>query len=275
MSKLKEIAKKICEIEKLNYVDYIASGSFKEAYLVTKNGEEYALKIFNMKNSSERTSREIEISLKFDCYNIGKIYAVKKVNISAVEYLFILEEFLGGGSLGEKIKKRLLSKTELINLGRDMQNALNETYNREIVHRDIKPDNIMYRKNKSETVLVDFGLVRDLNAQSLTQTFMQMGPGTPFFSSPEQLNNKKEMIDWRSDQFALGVTMCYAYFGIHPFEYGGSTAIENVVLFKRCNDNICEKLEDSGLKTIVKMIEPYPIKRFRTPNDLINEWEKL
>jgi hypothetical protein len=55
--------------------------------------------------------------------------------------------------------------------------------------------------------LVDFGLVRDLSETSLTASWLPRGPGTPLFASPEQLNNEKALIDWRSDQFSIGVIL--------------------------------------------------------------------
>jgi len=88
----------------------------------------------------------------------------------------------------------------------------------DLVHRDIKPANIMFKEGLETPVLVDFGIVRDLAATSLTQTWSPIGPGTPFFASPEQLNNEKHLIDWRSDQFSLGVTLYFARTARHPYQ---------------------------------------------------------
>ena len=157
-----------------------------------------------------------------------------------------------------------------------MISALSFLNQERIVHRDIKPDNIMYRYERSEAVLVDFGLVRDLNASSLTQAFLPHGPGTPYFSAPEQLNNEKAMIDWRTDQFALGITLCMAFLGVHPFEADMPiAAIEKVARKERCNATVAHGLIESGLSPIVKMIEPYPIRRYRTPEQLKTDWQKL
>jgi serine/threonine protein kinase len=163
----------------------------------------------------------------------------------------------------------------VISLGSNIIDALESTYRERIVHRDIKPENIMYR-NDFEAVLVDFGLVRDLNATSLTQTFHMRGPGTPIYSAPEQLTNNKAMIDWRTDQFALGITLCLAAFGIHPFEMGTPIkTIERMASFERCSVHVKARIAASGLTPLIKMIEPYPIGRYRTPAYLKNDWNNL
>lgn len=140
----------------------------------------------------------------------------------------------------------------------------------------IKPDNIMFRGTGVDAVLVDFGLVRDLDASSLTKAFYMRGPGTPLYSAPEQLNNEKSLIDWRTDQFALGVTLCEATLNIHPFDAGTpNQTIEKLASRSKCNKDIVDKIADLKLHPLIKMIEPYPINRYRTPEQLKGDWLKL
>jgi len=130
----------------------------------------------------------------------------------------------------------------------------------------------MFRDSGDTPVIVDFGLVRDLNATSVTASWAMRGPGTPYFASPEQLNNEKQMIDWRSDQFGLGVTLVIALTGRHP--YGllndpADTIVTNVADRKALAPDVVAECRTQGWNVLVKMVQPWPVSRFRTPADLI------
>ena len=106
------------------------------------------------------------------------------------------------------------------------------------------------------------------------QTWAQRGPGTPLFSPPEQLNNEKAYIDWRSDQFSLGVTLSIAGLGLHPY---GNVAtpievIEAVAQRKAPTAIFPAAAGRAGLPVLRKMVAPWPIERFRTPGELISAW---
>lgn len=275
---LKHIAEGICHANKLKFIRFIDAGAFKETYQVENQKNNcYALKIFKSNNSSERTDREIDAMRRATCPNIAQLLEVDSFTCCDGGFLYFLEEYLAGGTLRELMEKNgNIEKKEIIAIGRDLINALEVTCKERIVHRDIKPDNIMFRSNRTEAVLVDFGLVRDLNAKSLTQASHIRGPGTALYSAPEQLNNQKPLIDWRTDQFALGVTLCEAALGVHPFEAGScANTIEKVASRANCNDTVRKKLINLGLEPLIKMLEPYPIKRYRTPAQLRSNWNSM
>src|SRR5690606_10231964 len=88
--------------------------------------------------------------------------------------------------------------------------AAAETAN--VVHRDVKPGNIISCTDGSFW-LIDFGIARHLNLHSLTDSNQLWGKGTPGYAPPEQMRNAKPSIDGRSDLFALGVTIYEAASG--------------------------------------------------------------
>ncbi len=273
---LDRVARDLCKALGYEYVKYMSSGRYKETYCIHNSKQVYALKICKPDGSSARTEREIAAMKSFDDPNIVRLKSIGTFLYDGMSYLYLLEEFLDGGSLGEAIEKRDLSKAELVKISIDIAHALVATYHSDIVHRDIKPDNIMFSGPDNKAVLVDFGLVRMLNEESLTQSFLVRGPGTPAFGSPEQLNNEKDLIDWRSDQFSLGVTLYYSYYKTFPFSETNPTEhVDAILQHSRLPIKTKAKLEKDGLEPIITMLSRYPVERYRTPEILLRELGKV
>ncbi len=127
--------------------------------------------------------------------NIGRLSAIAEFYHEGAQYLLSGEEFLPGGTLTSRLRRDLLSGPETRDIGGQLVSAIAHIASHDLVHRDIKPDNILFRADGVTPVIVDFGLVRDLVRTSLTQTWLMRGPGTPFFAPSEQLRNEKALID--------------------------------------------------------------------------------
>ncbi len=274
--RLEHVARAICDMHDLSYLGYVGRGAFKETYHVSDLAKRsIALKIFASISSSQRTQREIDAMLKCDHPNIGRLWGVSKIEVEGKHYLFLIEEYLPGGTLAQRLDQGVLSKGSILAVANQLVAAISHIASQKLVHRDIKPDNIMFRADHSTPVIVDFGLVRDLNNASLTQTWLVQGPGTPFYASPEQLNNDKDLIDWRSDQFSLGVVLGMALLGAHPFSCPDGSiedVVERVASRSSIAGDIKARINDEGLGPIVKMVEPWPINRYRTPDELFKAW---
>jgi len=277
---LTRIAQSICDIKKLKLINYVNKGAFKQVFRVeTIQGEPYALKIIRNNISSQRTDREVNAIQRCNHYNIARLFAVDTHSLDGNKYIFTLEEFLGGGTLTSRLQQKgYLSEEQIFNLGKQLIDAISHIATLGLVHRDIKPDNIMFRDEGNIPVIVDFGLVRDLSAVSLTQTWINCGPGTPYFAAPEQLNNQKHLIDWRTDQFSLGVTLCYAHFGVHPYQFPDESqfsnkTVERVATYGCRSNEVLNNFEKSNLKCLKKMTNIWPVERFRMPISLKQKWE--
>ena len=278
--KLENVASEVAESLQLNEVKFVKAGAFKETYRTTNIDNDYvALKILDpLKCNIARTEREIEAMSKCNCDQIGGLIDFGEFYSKNQSYIYYLEEFFDGGSLADKIQNGGLSTNETINLGISMAQAIKYLKSQELVHRDVKPENIMYKQSSDCPVLVDFGLVRDLSQSSLTQTWIPQGPGTPVYSAPEQLNNEKQLIDWRTDQFSLGIVLSICLTGQHPFLDNGMTvgdAINAVANRNRCATCFCTKAKELKCETVLKMLEPWPVKRFNCPDSLIKALEKI
>lgn len=133
-----------------------------------------------------------------------------------------------------------------------------------------------FAKKEASPFIVDFGIVRDLRKTSLTNTYLAMGPGTPFFAPPEQLNNEKSLIDWRADQFALGVVLSMAHFGVHPYAESGDDPVRFIGRVASRAGPSAKFFADATLArlpVLQNMVASWPVTRVRTPEILLEIWK--
>jgi serine/threonine protein kinase len=279
-SSLLSVAQEFGNSRTLTGITFEASGNFKETFKATTGkGQEIALKLLDpAKCNPSRSDREINAMKKCNSPFIGKLYDYGTFNSNnGITYYFSLEEFLDGGTLTNKMANQKLPPDVVRQYAVPLVKALDHLKALDLVHRDIKPDNIMFRKNSSIPILVDFGLVRDLSESSLTHTWIPQGPGTPFYAAPEQLNNEKHLIKWRTDQFCLGIVLGICLTGQHPFAEPNMTApqvIEAVAQRKTCAARFKNEVNALGLGGMVKMLEPWPIRRYATPGELLSIFQR-
>ncbi|QSR45220.1 protein kinase [Aeromonas dhakensis] len=143
-----------------------------------------------------------------------------------------------------------------------------------LVHRDLKPDNILVRDDSS-LVIIDLGLLRQEGSVGVTYSFCDFGPCTPAYASPEQAKNAKRDISFKSDLFSIGI-ICYQMLtGQHPFLVSNGTNYNDEILERICNhtpDALHTKGVDRNLSNIIeKMMNKEPYLRYRVPSKIINE----
>jgi serine/threonine protein kinase len=276
-----EVAKSWCSQKNYQYIEPVGSGSFKQVFHVKDiTGQSHALKIIKEPTASLRTLREVEAIQKCNHKYIAKLFDVGKHTYMGAEYDYFLEDFLSGGTLSSCVNHNGILQDELFKLvGSCLIECLAYLKTIKLVHRDIKPENVMFRSLREVPVLVDFGLVRDLEAASLTQTWVGRGPGTPYYASPEQFNNEKDLIDWRTDQFSLGVMLTKLRYGIHPYEEEGEETdpplfLERVSRRGSQSEKFKQIVQLNSAECLSRMTNPWPVQRFRTPEELLHSWNK-
>jgi len=270
---LDQVAQKFCEERDMRFVKRVGEGTFKQTFeVVGTDGITVALKLYKAATLGPREQREIDAMLRCNHQNIARLLSVHRYDYQNTPFVALTEEFLPGGTLTSKGK---VTKAECLRISGQLIDALAHTSGLSLVHRDIKPDNIMFRQDGRSPVLTDFGVARDLLESSLTPTWAPHGPGTPFFAPPEQLNNQKQLIDWRSDQFSLGIAMAYVTLGSHPYlPVGGSDTdvVEAVAARKGPSKEFIETSAAIGLPALQKMVAPWPVHRYRKPELLAEAW---
>ena len=272
-----EAPQQICQALGATLHECLGAGAAKQTYRINMPGKgPFALKILDGAFPQERLEREIEAMRSCDHDGVAQLYEVNKIGVSGLSVTYILEEYLDGGSLADRLKGgACLAPNETRRILLSLSEAVAHLQARSLVHRDIKPDNIMFRRNSETPVLVDFGIVRNLSKDSLTLTHAAMGPGTPFYAAPEQLRNDKYQIDWRTDQFSLGVVGSMCVLGSHPYQRSGDTpahTVERVSLRQKPRPGFTDEVQAHGLEGLARTVEPWSVRRFRLPAELIAIW---
>lgn len=228
-----------------------------------------------------RAEREISIMNTINSPYVIKVGSVplQSTTINGQSIIYYSEEWIEGNNILELLQMtHTLPPIEVAKLCQDITQGIAELWDANKIHRDIKPQNIMKRKDNGKYVLLDLGLAFDLDDKSLTQ--FGSVPGTVMYFSPEQLDiYHKRDIDFRSDLFSLGIVLYQSLTGQHPFyQYG----MDYQTLF----DNIKRKqitppialdptIPVSINKIICRLLSKQPSGRYRKCSILINELETV
>jgi serine/threonine protein kinase len=197
----------------------------------TRLGRTVAIKVLppSVLADVEATAR-----LKREARTAAQLYHPSIATIHSIEqdgdHIFIVEEFVEGESLARVIKRGGLSESEICRIARAVADALAEAHEKGIVHRDIKPDNIIVAGNRVK--VLDFGIAKQVgvagtpSSDTPTAFVTQQGMilGTIHYMSPEQALGKT--IDGRTDVFSLGVVLYEMATGRRPF--AGETITETM-----------------------------------------------
>lgn len=265
-----DVAAEICSKTNASLERQLGAGAFKQAFLIKRDDQYLALKIAPLTPSLQaRFEREIQALAGCDHPAIARLHSFETYELSGDRFWVIFEEFLSAGTLTEQAAAEKFDVDRIRSIAVTLADALVHLHPRRFVHRDIKPANIMFR-NKAEPVLTDFGIVRMLDATSLTHDFLPHGPGTPLYASPEQLLNEKAQIDWRSDQFGLSLVIGECVLGRHPFLPASGDVREAVSAMarrERISSEAANELAARGFSAIAKGLSPWPVQRFRFPEE--------
>ncbi len=214
----------------------------------------------------ERFQREARTAAKLEHPNIIPIYRVGRSG----QVIYFVMKYLRGQSLSELMAKRVrLEPPEIRRFLIEAGRALNYASQRGIVHRDIKPDNIMFDEHGT-CVVTDFGIAKAASGGRLTGTGMSIG--TPHYMSPEQA--RAQGTDGRSDMYSLGVVAYQCLVGSVPFDGEDSFSIG----YKHIMDSLPEpqlvSADERRLWVVIRrLLAKDPQERFQTGAELIEALE--
>lgn len=195
---------------------------------------------------------------------LGHRHIIRAVQVGkSGEYYFFAMEFVHGRTASELIKEHgKLNEILAIKIVRCVAAALGHAWQHRIVHRDIKPDNVMVTP-EGDVKLTDLGLARTAKQDS-TLTITGVVMGSPAYISPEQATGEKNL-DIRSDLYSLGATLYHMLTGVVP--YDGETPLH--VMLKHMNDplpdvrKVVPSVSEATRLLIMKMMAKKPAGRFQ------------
>jgi len=257
-------------------IDDLGKGGMGHVYRVldTKIDEEVALKFINAEIAADakiiaRFRNELKITRKITHRHVCRMYDLSDDGKS----LFITMAYIPGEDLGNMLRRLgRLPLEKAFPIAQQVCEGLAEVHRLGVVHRDLKPKNIMIDREGNAKIM-DFGLARTPHGIKLTEVGQVVG--TPAFMSPEQVNG--ETVDQRSDIFALGIIMFAMLTEKLPFE--ADTTLTLALLHKThrppnpstLNPRVSRELG----QVILKCLEVEREKRYQTAQDLLAHLKKI
>lgn len=195
------------------------------------------------------------------------VVPIHNVESHSDEPPFLVMQYVAGGSLQQRIDRDgPLTPTEILRVGMQIANGLAAAHSHGLIHRDVKPSNILLDEDVERTLLTDFGLARAEDDACLTRSGFH--PGTPHYMSPEQVRG--ETIDMRSDLFGLGCVLYAMSTGHPPFRADSSYAVMRRITddsprpVREINPELPEWLES----IVMKLLSKDPTSRFESAEDV-------
>src|SRR5438067_6027101 len=258
-------------------IDERGRGSFATVYVArdTENNHIYAVKVMHLELSNDgellaRFQREAHIHLNLSDPHIVRIVDYGNDN----QMPFIVMEYIDGQNLKyHMITHGPMEPLRALNYTRQIVEGLDTAYKQGVVHRDIKPQNILIT-GKDVVKIVDFGLARGRETVTLTQSNVFMG--TAYYISPEQAESGRSA-DTRSDLYSVAAVLFEMLTGHPPFE--GETAVDIVI--KHMNEkvpSICcirTDLPPELDQFMQKAMSKSPDDRYLTPKEFIAAIEQI
>lgn len=254
---------------------FLGAGGMGSVYLAFDPhlGRHVALKFLN-RNDPELTSRflrEARAQARLDHPNVCQVYEAGEVEGRP----YIAMQYVEGRSLSEL--KGTLTDEQVVRILADVARAVHAAHLRGLIHRDLKPGNILVAKGERgehHPFVVDFGLAQDQGADTgLTRTGLING--TPAYVSPEQAQG--EPLDARSDLYSLGVLL-YELLGGQPPLLGANPAMTLVAIVQEDPKPLSKLAPETprDLETIaMKCLEKSPARRYDTARSLAEDLERF
>jgi len=257
----------------------IGEGGTARVYLASREGDDEPLvvkilrrEIVSDKRALARFMEEYALVERIQSRHVAHIVG----HGNSEDHAYLVMEFFEGGDLNKRLAGKAIEPAEALRLFRELMYALGEIHEKGILHRDLKPQNLMFREDGSLAV-VDFGIAKHIDS-SVERTHAGEVLGTPRYMSPEQVQGRA--LDLRTDIYSAGVLLFQMLTGRHLFE--GETAMEvalqhintpppplpdSLAAYQRLMDKLLEKDRDARFRNADEVIG-FLARKFEAAADL-------
>jgi FixJ family two-component response regulator len=249
----------------INVLRLIGEGGMSRVYLASREGDDEPLvvkilrsEVTGDKKALERFIEEYNLVERIRSRHVARIYGHGVSN----EHAYLVMEFFDGGDLNKRLAGKPLPPEEALQIFRELMFALGDIHEQGVLHRDLKPQNLMFRSDGSLAIL-DFGIAKHVDA--IDRTGHGEILGTPRYMSPEQVRGVA--LDLRTDIYSAGVLLYQMLTGGHLFD--GETAVEvalhhlntqppdlpeHLAQYQRLMDKLVEKDRDARFRNADEVI---------------------
>jgi serine/threonine protein kinase/Tfp pilus assembly protein PilF len=262
--------------DRYEVIEELGKGGMGKVFRVEdkKIKEEVALKLIKPeiaadKKTIERFSNELKFARKIAHRNVCKMYDLGEEEGT----YYITMEYVPGEDLKSFIRRsRQLNVGTAISLAKQVGEGLSEAHRLGVVHRDLKPQNVMIDKEGNARIM-DFGVARSMEGKGITGAGVMIG--TPEYMSPEQVEGKET--DQRSDIYSLGIILYEMLTGRVPFE--GDTAFAIGVMQKsetpKNPKEFNSQIPDDLSRMILRCLEKNKEKRYQSSGEVRSELSSI
>ena len=259
-------------------ISRLGKGGMGEVYLAedAKLGRKVALKFLSQEFVGDNWAKrqlvkEAQAVAMLDHPNICPVYGIEEIG----DHIFIVMQYVQGETLAELIDKQQLSSEQVVLLARQIVSALAEAHAHGVIHRDIKPKNIMVTR-ASQIKVLDFGLAKSMRPKRELETtedsishlsHRSLVPGTITYMSPEQL--KGDRLDYTSDIFSTGIVLYEMINARNPFARDSSAETIATILAEPLNIPWQPGHLDSFKDLVLTCLQKSKDKRYQSAVELL------
>jgi eukaryotic-like serine/threonine-protein kinase len=243
----------------------IGEGGTARVYLASREDDDEPLVVKILRQeivlnpkALERFMEEYALVERIQSRHVARIFGHGNYD----HHAYLVMEFFEGGDLNQRLAGQAVPPNEALKFFRELMFALGDIHEKGILHRDLKPQNLMFRRDGSLAV-VDFGIAKNIAAADRTGVGEILG--TPRYMSPEQVQGRA--LDLRTDIYSAGVLLYQMLTGRHLFD--GETAMEVAMHHLNTQPQMLPDHLEQYQRLIDKLIEKDRDARFRNADEVI------